>query len=102
MKSAISFPSLQPKPLADLLLSRVGADRGKLGAVFICARQDGRKLDSRTYAGASWSTSLVWGLGEVDFTKTTSLEIALSFNWRKVKDFDRTFGETIKALGESG
>jgi hypothetical protein len=81
-----------------LLLSRVGVDPGKQGAVFICARRDGRKLDSKTYAGANWNTSLLRGFGEVDLTKATIVEIALSFNWRKVKEFDRTFGEIHKGI----
>jgi hypothetical protein len=98
LKSAVPIPSLQPEPLADLLLSHAGIERGKQDAVFICARQDGRKLGSKSYAGATWKASLLRGFEEVDFAKATSVEIALSFNLRKVEDFDRAFGEVHKGI----
>jgi len=96
--SLIPVQSLEPKHLADTLLASITAPLDKKGEVFICVRKDGAKISSRTLPGVNWDKSLRQAFGDIDFPNATSIEIGLSHNWRKVKDFSSSFGEISKGI----
>jgi len=94
----VSVPSLAPGDLVDAVLAAVPSLPATQGEVYLCVRENGRRRSAWIFAGSGWEDLLRQGFTGTDLSAATSVEIGLSYDWRKVTTFDRTFGEIFKGI----